>query len=276
MEVRYSPDAVRFMRMNAEEIRKNFLIENLFQKDRIDMIYSDIDRAIIGSAVPVKSPLELTSADEIRAEFFCERREMGILNIGEKGKVKVDGQSYKMKNQDGLYVGLGSRKITFESADPADPARFYLLSYPAHKEFPVKQISITDVEAIHLGTFEESNKRTIYKYIHPEGIKSCQLVMGITQLEQGSVWNTMPPHTHERRMEVYLYFDIKKDARVFHLCGKPDETRHIVVCNRQAVISPSWSIHSGAGTCSYTFCWGMGGENQDFDDMDFIKIGELK
>ncbi|MCP4726729.1 MAG: 5-dehydro-4-deoxy-D-glucuronate isomerase [bacterium] len=276
MEVRYSPDAVRFLRMNTEEIRKDFLVDNLFKENRIDMIYSDIDRAVIGSAVPAKSPLELTSADEIRAEYFCARREMGILNIGAKGMVNVDGKSYEMENTDGLYVGRGSRKIVFESADPADPARFYLLSYPAHKEYPTRQISKTDVEAVHLGSFEESNKRSIYKYIHPDGIKSCQLVMGITQLEQGSVWNTMPPHTHERRMEVYLYFDVKKNARIFHYCGKPDETRHIVVCDGQAVISPSWSIHSGVGTCSYTFCWGMGGENQDFDDMDFIEIGELK
>ncbi len=276
MEVRYSADPVRFMRMNTEEIRKNFLIDNLFQKDRIDMIYSDIDRAVIGSAVPAKSPLALTSADEIRAEFFCERREMGVLNIGAKGKVKVDGQSYEMENSDGLYIGRGSRKIAFESADPADSACFYLLSYPAHKKYPTNQIRKTDVDAVQLGSFDESNKRAIYKYIHPDGIKSCQLVMGITQLEPGSVWNTMPPHTHERRMEVYFYYDVKENARIFHYCGKPDETRHIVVCNKQAVISPSWSIHSGAGTCSYTFCWGMGGENQAFDDMDFIEIGELK
>ena len=276
MEVRYSPDAVRFMRMNAEEIRKNFLIENLFQEDRIDMIYSDIDRAVIGSAVPLQNKLELTSAGEIRADYFCQRREMGILNIGAKGIVNVDEKPYELENKDGLYIGRGSRKITFESADAADPACFYLLSYPAHKEYPAKQIRITDVKPVHLGSMEEANKRTIYKYIHPDGIKSCQLVMGITKLEQGSVWNTMPPHTHERRMEVYLYFDIEKDARVFHLCGKPDETRHILVRNREAVISPSWSIHSGVGTCSYTFCWGMGGENQDFDDMDFSKIGELK
>ncbi|MBN2181595.1 MAG: 5-dehydro-4-deoxy-D-glucuronate isomerase, partial [Sedimentisphaerales bacterium] len=231
---------------------------------------------ITGSVVPAKKAISLSASDELRADFFCQRRELGVLNIGQAGTVTVDGTDYAMSNKDGLYIGRGSKDISFSSNDPKNPAKFYLLSYPAHTDYPTKHIKMSEAEPVELGTIEASNKRTIYKLIHPAGAKSCQLVMGFTELAPGCVWNTMPPHTHERRMEVYLYFDIADDTRVFHLMGKPDETRHIVVANGQAVISPSWSIHSGVGTGSYTFCWGMGGENQAFDDMDHLTIDKLR
>ena len=276
MQVRYSADPVRFCRMTTQEVRDEFLIETLFQPDSIEMIYSDIDRAITGSVVPTKKPLSLSASDELRADFFCQRRELGVLNIGQAGTVTIDGTDYVMSNKDGLYIGRGSKDISFSSDDPKDPAKYYLLSYPAHAEYPTTHVKMSEAEPVELGTIEASNKRTIYKLIHPAGAKSCQLVMGFTELAPGCVWNTMPPHTHERRMEVYMYFDIAGDTRVFHLMGKPDETRHIVVADGQVVISPSWSIHSGVGTGSYTFCWGMGGENQAFDDMDHLTIDKLR
>jgi 4-deoxy-L-threo-5-hexosulose-uronate ketol-isomerase len=262
--------------MTTQEVRDSFLIESLFRPDTIAMVYTDVDRAIAGSAVPAAGPLSLTSADELRADFFCQRRELGVLNIGQSGTVTVDGQVYPMGNRDCLYIGRGSKDITFASDSAGDPAKYYLLSYPAHKEFPTKHIKIAEARQVHLGSVEASNKRTIYQFIHPDVLETCQLVMGFTVLEPGSVWNTMPPHTHERRMEVYLYFDVAAGARVFHYMGKPEETRHIVVANEQAVISPSWSIHAGAGTAAYTFCWGMGGENQTFDDMDHLTMDDIK
>lgn len=276
MEVRFTPDPVRFCRMTTQEVRDDFLIESLFQPDAIEMIYADVDRVIVGSAVPTTKPLTLTSADELRADFFCQRRELGILNIGRSGTVTVDGKDYKMANQDCLYVGRGSKEIRFAADDGNSPAKYYLLSYPAHKEFPTTHIKIDQAAPVQLGSVEASNKRTIYKCIHPDGAKSCQLVMGFTVLEPGCVWNTMPPHTHERRMEVYMYFNVPQDARVFHYMGQPEETRHIAVADGQAVISPSWSIHAGCGTAAYTFCWGMGGENQAFDDMDHLTMDDIK
>ena len=276
MEVRYSPDPVRFCRMTTQEVRDNFLIESLFKPDVIEMVYSDVDRAITGSAVPVKGELALTSAEELRADYFCQRRELGILNIGGAGSVSVDGKKYEMSSLDCLYVGKGAKAITFASSDAKSPAKYYLLSYPAHAEYPAVHIQRSQSTPVELGTIEESNKRTIYKCIHPDNVTSCQLVMGYTILDPGCVWNTMPAHTHERRMEVYMYFDVAEGARVFHFMGKPDETRHISVASGQAVISPSWSIHSGVGTAAYTFCWGMGGENQAFDDMDHLQIKDLK
>jgi len=274
MEVRYSPDPIRFSTMTTREIRENFLIDSLFKFDSVEMVYSDVDRAVIGSAVPVTKSIELTSADELRADFFCQRRELGVLNIGRA--VTVDGKKFKMANRDCLYIGIGSRTISFASDDSRNPAQYYLLSYPAHKEYSTAHIKIEQANPILLGSVEASNKRTIYQFIHPKGVQSCQLVMGFTVLEPGCVWNTMPPHTHERRMEVYMYFDVPEDTRVFHLLGKPNETRHIVMGNGQAVISPSWSIHSGVGTGSYSFCWGMGGENQAFDDMDHLTINDIR
>lgn len=276
MEVRYSPDPVRFCRMTTQEVRDSFLIKSLYNTDAIEMVYVDVDRVIVGSAVPVQKKLSLTSADELRADYFCQRRELGILNIGGAGTVAVDGQSYAMANLDCLYVGRGSRDISFASNDASCPAKYYLLSYPAHAEYPTSLVQQSESTPVQLGSVEASNKRTIYKCIHPDGPKSCQLVMGFTVLEPGCVWNTMPPHTHERRMEVYMYFNVSPDARVFHYMGKPDETRHLTVADGQAVVSPSWSIHSGVGTASYTFCWGMGGENQTFDDMDHLTINDIK
>ena len=276
MEVRYSPDPVRFSRMTTQEVRDCFLVETLFSADVITMVYSDVDRAIAGSAVPIKQALTLGSAPQLRAEYFCQRRELGVLNIGQAGTITVDGKAFKMVNLDALYIGRGAKEIIFQSDNASAPAKFYLLSYPAHAAYPTVHISNSQASPAHLGSEAEANKRTIFKYIHPDGVKSCQLVMGFTQLAPGSVWNTMPPHTHDRRMEVYLYFNVASDARVFHLMGKPDETRHIVVAGEQVIISPSWSLHSGVGTQSYAFCWGMGGENQAFDDMDHLKISELK
>jgi len=276
MDVRYTADPVRFDRMSTEEVRESFLVDTLFAEDSISMVYSDVDRAIVGSAVPVTKTLSLESAPELRAETFCERRELGILNIGGAGTVTVDGTEYPMAGRDGLYVGRGSQAITFASDSAQAPARYYLLSFPAHTVYPTAHVKQSDAEPVRLGSMETSNKRTIYKLIHPDGAKSCQLVMGFTVLEPGCVWNTMPPHTHERRMEVYLYFDVPEDVRVFHFMGRPDATRHIVVADSQAVISPSWSLHSGVGTGAYTFCWGMGGENQAFDDMDHLTLGDLK
>jgi len=276
MEVRYLPDPVRFCRMTTQETREHFLIEGIFEPDMVCMAYCDVDRAIVGSAVPTKDRLNLSTADELRAQYFCERRELGVLNIGASGTITVDGRRLALANRDCLYIGRGSKDIAFASDNPKQPARFYLLSYPAHAEYPTVHLKKAQAEPVPLGSPEQANKRTIYKYIHPAGAKSCQLVMGFTELAPGCVWNTMPPHTHSRRMEVYLYFDVPQDGRVFHLMGRPDETRHIVVANGQVVLSPSWSIHSGVGTSAYTFCWGMGGENQAFDDMDGLSIGDLK
>lgn len=276
MEIRYSADPVRFPHMTTHEVRENFLIRFLCKVGEIQMLYSDTDRAIIGSAVPFDTPLTLSAADELKASYFTQRRELGVLNVGGKGAIEVNNTAYKMEKLDCLYIGKGNEKIYFSSDNPDNPGIFYLLSYPAHREYPTKLSKKENAETLNLGSVENSNKRTIYKHIHPKGIKSCQLVMGATIMATGNVWNTMPPHTHERRMEVYFYFDIEEDNRVFHLCGKPGETKHIVVSDKQAVISPSWSIHSGVGTSSYSFCWGMGGENQSFDDMDNLKIGDLR
>lgn len=277
MDVRTTADPVRFERMSTAEVRASFLVDTLFGEDRIAMVYcTDVDRAIVGSAVPATRPLTLESAPELRAETFCERRELGILNIGEAGTVSVDGVEYPMEKRDALYVGRGSKAIRFNSYAAVAPARYYLVSFPAHTAYPTTRIRPSDAEPVRLGSQETANQRTLYKLIHPGGAKSCQLVMGFTVLEPGSVWNTLPPHTHERRMEVYLYFDMPADARVFHFMGRPEATRHLVVANGQAVISPSWSIHCGAGTGAYTFCWAMGGENQAFDDMDHLTLAQLK
>lgn len=276
MEVRYSPDADGFRRMTSSELRKTFLIE-LFQKNKIPMTYSDIDRSITGSAVPAGKVLKLTaSKKEMAAKYFAERREIGVINIGGSGSISVDNKTYKMNHKDALYIGLGSKKIEFKSSNVKKPAKFYFVSFPAHKEYPTKHAKASDATPVHLGSQAEANKRTIYKYIYPDGIKSCQLVMGLTELEEGNVWNTMSAHTHQRRSEIYMYFNLKKESLVVHLIGKPDETKHIIIRDGQAVLSPSWSLHSGAGTSNYSFIWSMGGENQDFDDMDFIPMRELQ
>lgn len=276
MEVRYDTHPNDAMYYTTEELREHYLIENLFEKGKINTVYSHVDRIIVGAATPADKALKLEAGDELRAEYFLERRELGIINIGAKGKVILDGVEYTLGNKDGLYVGRGTKEVIFESEDDKNPAKFYFNSAPAHTTYPTVFIDMEKANKRPIGTMEDSNKRTIYQYIHPDVLQTCQLSMGLTKLEEGSMWNTMPCHTHERRMEVYLYFDLPEDAAVFHLMGQPQETRHIIMHNEQAVISPSWSIHSGVGTHCYTFIWGMVGENQDFDDMDHCKTNELK
>jgi 4-deoxy-L-threo-5-hexosulose-uronate ketol-isomerase len=276
MKTRYTADNIRYKTMTTQELREAFLIDTLFKEDEVEMIYCEVERSVTGSAVPVNKVLTLDAGKELAANYFCERREVGILNIGGSGKVTVDGTDYPMEKLDCLYVGRGSKGIKMESNSSTSPAKFYILSYPAHTEYPTTHARKADATPVELGSQKESNERTIYKYIYPDGIRSCQLVMGVTILNEGSVWNTMPGHTHERRTEVYFYFDIDEEAAVFHMMGPQDETKHLTVHNGEAVISPMWSIHSGVGTQAYSFCWGMGGENQDFDDMDHIGIKNLK
>jgi 4-deoxy-L-threo-5-hexosulose-uronate ketol-isomerase len=276
MEVRYahSPESVK--RMTTEELRGSFLIENLFIPDTLQLIYSDTERAIVGSAIPLKTNLELLSSQkEMAAEYFLERREIGIINIGGEGYVIADGHQYKMQRKDMLYLGKGIKNVEFCSVDPESPAQFYFVSYPAHKEYPAKLVNIKDAEHAHLGSLSESNDRVINKYILPGKVESCQLVMGMTELKEGSVWNTMPVHTHQRRSEIYMYFDMDENSVVFHFMGAPNETRHIIMRNKQAVISPIWSIHSGCGTKNYSFVWAMGGENQIFSDMDGVDMKDI-
>ncbi|MDD3655474.1 MAG: 5-dehydro-4-deoxy-D-glucuronate isomerase [Atribacterota bacterium] len=275
MEIRYAVHPDDFIYYDTELIREEFLIQNLFTPGQINMVYSHNDRIIIGGLTTIDT-LSLEAGKDIKADYFLERREMGIINIGGKGAVTVDGEKYTLENQDGLYIGMGSKEILFSGLDPQNPSKFYFNSATAHYSYPTQKIAINSVEAVHLGSIAESNERTIYKYIHPEGVKSCQLVMGMTILEPGNVWNTMSCHTHERRMEVYLYFNMPESRVVFHLMGRPSETRHITVRNEEAVISPSWSIHSGVGTGNYTFIWGMVGENQAFGDMDDVEMDNLQ
>ncbi len=277
VESRIAPDPVRFERMTTEEIRNDFLVDKLFGPDMIPVIYSDVDRVVIASAVPVKQALLLGCPPQLASKYFAQRRELGIINVGGVGKVSVDGRIYDMDTKDCLYISRGHKEIAFASVDVTEPARFYMVSYPAHKEYATTLMKQKDATPVNLGDENNSNKRTIYKYIYPDGTRSCQLVMGLTELTPGSVWNTMPVHTHARRTEVYMYFNIDKDKDcVFHYMGKPDSTKHVVVRNEQAVISPSWSIHAGVGTRNYSFIWAMGGENQDFDDMDGVAMRDLK
>jgi 4-deoxy-L-threo-5-hexosulose-uronate ketol-isomerase len=270
------PDSVRYKTMSTEELRSGFLLESLFIEDSLDLVYVDLDRTVIGSAVPSTAPLTLPCPDELRATHFLERRELGVVNIGGRGQISVDGQQYTLENLDALYIGRGAVSVIFVSDDPSSPASFYLLSYPAHAVHPTAMIKTLGQQPVSLGSTETANSRHIYKLIHLEGARSCQLVMGLTQLDSGSVWNTMPPHTHMRRSEVYLYFDIPSTDRVVHLMGPPQETRHLVIANKQVVISPGWSIHAGVGIRNYKFCWGMGGENQVYTDMDPAPVPELR
>ncbi|MGD1045965.1 MAG: 5-dehydro-4-deoxy-D-glucuronate isomerase [Bacteroidota bacterium] len=277
MDVRYSTDPQGFQKMTTEELRKAYLIDNLFAPNKVPMTYSDIDRSITGSAMPVKVKLKLlASKKEMAAEKFCERREVGVINIGGDGAIAVDGKEFAMASKDVLYIGRGAKEVTFASKSSETPAKFYFVSYLAHKEYPTTHATLADAEHAYLGSQKDANKRTINRMIHANGIQSCQLVMGLTELEEGSVWNTMPSHTHQRRSEVYMYFNVDPDAVVVHLMGQPHETRHIIMRNGQAVLNPSWSIHSGGGTRNYSFIWAMGGENQVFDDMDGVTMDELK
>jgi len=273
MEVKFSTDPESFKGMNSQVLRGNFLMEGLFAPDTIPMVYAELDRSITGSAVPATRALHLESSRrEMAADYFAERREIGIINIGAEGTVLVDGKEYVLEARDGLYIGRGAKEVVFSSRAQDAPAKFYFVSYPAHREYPAQHIRLADAAPLRLGSAREANQRTIHKYIHPGAFPTCQLVMGLTQLETGSVWNTWPPHTHQRRSEVYMYFALDENAAVVHLMGRPEETRHLIVRNQQAVIAPSWSIHSGVGTQSYTFIWAMGGENQAFDDMDGISV----
>jgi 4-deoxy-L-threo-5-hexosulose-uronate ketol-isomerase len=260
---------------DTPRLRKEYLIDEPFGLDEIKLVYSYIDRIIVGGVIPFDKSVILGSAPELRAHNFLDRREMGIINIGGDGKVVADGKEYEFHKYDCLYLGRETNQIIFSSKDKKDPAKFYLNSTPAHKKYPNVFLTQAQSDQRHLGTKADCNERTIYRYILPGKVDSCQLVMGLTHLEVGSVWNTMPCHTHERRMEVYLYFDMKPEDLVMHFMGPADETRHIVMHNEQAVISPSWSIHSGVGIRNYTFIWGMAGENQDFDDMDNISPKDL-
>lgn len=276
MQVRQMADVVRYQRMTTQELRSTFLLEALFTPGELTLNYIDVDRTVIGSAVPVDLPLKLETAPELRAEYFLERRELGVLNVGGKGSVTVDGTVFGMDKLDVLYVGRGARDVSFASENAQQPAAFYLLSYPAHAVHPTAMVRFADLEPLRLGAVETCNKRAIYKAVYADGLKSCQLVMGFTLFEPGSNWNTMPPHTHMRRSEVYLYFDLDPAHRVVHLIGPPQETRHLLVADREVIVSPGWSVHAGVGTSRYAFCWGMGGENQAYDDMDIAPIAELR
>lgn len=276
LEVRYANHPEDSKHYTTEELRKHYLVEKVFIPDDISLVYSHQDRIIAGGVMPVKKALKLETSDELRAAYFLERRELGIINIGGAGKVTLDGKSYDIKPRDGMYVGMGVKDVVFESVDSKNPAKFYIASSPAHKTYPTYYIDFDKANHRPCGDEKTLNKRVINQYIHPDVCDSCQLAMGMTELAPGSGWNTMPSHTHERRMEVYFYFNIPDDNVVFHMMGQPQETRHIVMKNEELVISPSWSIHSGIGTSNYTFIWAMCGENQDFDDMDHIKTTDLK
>lgn len=274
--MQYMPDAERTKRMTTSELREHFLVQDLFEPGEARFRFPDLDRVVLGGIVPTGSAIELTAPPELDTEHFAERRELGFLNIGGAGTVTVDGERHAMAYLDGLYVGRGAESISCESDSADEPARFYLVSYPAHTMYPTSHIRRADADLTDLGSDEQANRRKLYKYIHPAGIESAQLVMGITELQQGNVWNTMPAHTHQRRTEVYLYFDVADDNVVFHFMGEPEETRSLVVRDAEAILSPGWSIHAGAGTNRYTFCWAMGGENQDFADMQFADMKDLQ
>lgn len=278
MEIRQSLHSDHFRTLDTAGLRREFLVERLFAPDKIVLTYSHMDRIIVGGVMPVARRILAFDADfarQIGAEYFLARRELGLINIGGPARIQVDGEDFSLETREALYVGAGAREVRFGSVDAGHPARLYLNSAPAHRAFPHRKITIQQAAPTMLGQAKTSNRRTIYKFIVPEVVKSCQLTMGMTLLEEGSIWNTMPCHTHERRMEVYFYFDMAPDAMVLHLLGKPSETRHLIVRNEQAVISPSWSIHSGAGSQSYAFIWGMVGENQTFDDMDPVAMTDL-
>jgi 4-deoxy-L-threo-5-hexosulose-uronate ketol-isomerase len=280
MDIRYSANQRDFKRYTTEEIRGEFLIENLYKKDEVVAVYSHVDRMVTLGCMPVEEVVSISKGIDVWANFgtdyFLERREIGIFNIGGAGKIKADGEIFEMGYKDCLYITKGTKEVTFESNSPDAPAKFYMVSAPAHTSYQTTFIPIEKAAKKPLGSMETSNKRVINQFIHPDVLKTCQLSMGMTVLEPGSVWNTMPAHTHERRMEVYMYFEVSENQVVFHMMGEGTETRHIVMQNEQAVISPSWSIHSGAGTSNYTFIWAMGGENQAFDDMDNIATTDLR
>ncbi len=280
MDIRYSTGKEAFKHMTTEELRKEFLVQNIFKADDVSAVYSHIDRIVTLGAMPVTGSVDLAKNIDAMKDFgvsyFLERRELGIINIGGDGVVEADGQTYNLVHFDGLYLPKGTKQVSLCSKDAKNPAKFYMSSTPAHQAFPAKHIVFAEAKHVPAGSAADSNKRTINQYIHPDVLDTCQLSMGLTQLDEGSVWNTMPAHTHERRMEVYFYFDIKEKQTLFHLFGEPTETRHIAVGNEEAVINPSWSIHSGVGTSNYTFIWSMCGENRTYTDMDWVPTEELR
>jgi 4-deoxy-L-threo-5-hexosulose-uronate ketol-isomerase len=261
---------------DTAELRRHFLIESLFEAGAIRLTYSHVDRLVVGGATPLAGPLELPAPKAIGQKTFLARREIGICNVGGPGTVTVDGVGHPLGARDMLYVGMGAHAVSFSSASTSDPAKFYLVSTPAHASHPTRLIREKDANALELGNADTANMRTLRQYIIPGRVESCQLVMGLTTMKPGGVWNTMPSHVHDRRCEAYLYFGLPADQRVFHFMGEPQETRHLVVANEQAILSPGWSIHSGCGTSAYSFIWAMGGDNQDFTDMDMIAIGDMR
>jgi len=275
-EIRYSnhPGDAKFY--DTERIRKEYLVSNIMQEDVITLVYSFNDRLIVGGTVPLKTKVVLESIDPLKSSNFLDRREMGIINVGGKGTVTADGKKYLLSYKDALYLGAGTKDVRFASEDPSAPAHYYINSAPAHKSYPSKLITLADAEVMELGSLETSNARKINKLIVNSVVETCQLQMGMTELQTGSVWNTMPPHVHSRRMEAYFYFEVPENQAICHFMGEPQETRHIWLKNEEAVISPPWSIHSAAGTSNYIFIWGMGGENLDYGDMDGVKIGDIR
>ena len=274
--MRYLPTPEQSARMTPEELRTHFLVSGLFVAGEARFEMVDLDRVTLGGVVPLAEPIALVAPAEFAARAFTERRELGILNIGGEGEVSVDGTLRAMSKCDMLYVGRGTHDVLLSSRDAASPARFFLVSYPSHAEHPTARIVASEVEASELGSQAQANRRRLARYIHQGGAKSSQLVMGVTALHEGSVWNTMPPHTHVRRTEIYLYFDLPENAVVFHMMGTPDATQHLVVRDGEVALSPSWSIHAGCGTANYAFCWAMGGENQDFADMQGFDMATLR
>ncbi len=276
MQIRFQNSPVETSKMSTEELRNNFLIQNLMKPGAIELVYSHYDRMIIGGAVPLKESISLPNEGELKAAYFLERRELGIINVGGAGIVTADGIDYEISRLESVYLGKGTSNVSFSSVDASAPAYFYLLSTPAHMSYPNRKMTKEEAAPVNLGDISTSNKRTIYKYIHNDGISSCQLVMGLTVLEAGSVWNSVPPHTHTRRMEAYFYFDMNESHRVMHFMGEPQETRHLVIGNNEAVLSAPWSMHFGVGTANYGFIWGMAGENKEFTDMDPVPIATIK
>ena len=276
MEIRFQQSPKEVKGMSTEELRAAFLVQSLMQPDTLNLMYTHYDRVIVGGVKPAQKKVELANEAELRAGYFLERRELGIINVAGKGTVEADGVSYELDKLDALYLGKGTKQVSFSSASAKEPASFFLMSTPAHHTYPNRKMTKAEAAPVNLGDQATANKRTIYKYIHQDGIQSCQLVMGVTALEDGSVWNSVPPHTHTRRMEVYFYFDLPEAHRIFHLMGEPQETRHIVIANNEAVVSPPWSVHCGPGTTNYTFIWAMAGENYTFTDMDPVAIGDMK
>jgi 4-deoxy-L-threo-5-hexosulose-uronate ketol-isomerase len=276
MDIRFAIGKQETKSLDTDGLRSHFLVSELFQSDKLRLVYTHHDRMIIGGVQPGKKSVQLSNPNELKADYFLERREMGIINIGGKGEVVADGKKHALAKLECLYLGKGVKKVSFASADKKNPAKFYILSAPAHHSYPTTKFTKEKAAPVKLGDASTSNCRTVYKYIHQDGIKSCQLVMGLTVLEPGSVWNSVPPHTHTRRMEVYLYFDLDPAHRLFHFMGEPQETRHMVMANDEAVISPPWSMHFGCGTSNYAFVWGMAGENLDYTDMDPAPIPSLK